>query len=175
MSDCQLQSLEESVVELSMWQKRVRTIRRRGFYLRRRLQALFSRSSQPEFACMAASAKMEKTDPSSIMSPLNLQPGETVRVKSFAEIMQTLDSNSKFQGLSYTPAMKKYCGGTFTVYKRVNLVFDERRWKLSKIKNVVLLNGVYCDGDGGAGKDWDGCDRSCFIWWKEGWLERISR
>jgi hypothetical protein len=98
-----------------------------------------------------------------------------VRVKSFEEIMGTLNDENKFQGLAFTPAtMSKYCGGTYTVLRRVGKIFDEKKWKLSKIMNVIYLDSVYCDGAGGAEKEWDGCDRLCFIMWKEGWLERIS-
>jgi hypothetical protein len=103
---------------------------------------------------------------------LRLQAGERAKVKSLEEIRATLDANGKCQGLAYTPAMEKFCGGTYRVFKRVDLAFDERKWKLSKMRNVVILDGVLCDGQGGLDKTWTGCDRSCFVWWKEAWLER---
>jgi hypothetical protein len=106
--------------------------------------------------------------------PLNLQPGEKVRVKALEEIAKTLDKDNKYQGLSFFAPMEKFCGGTYTVHKRVEKVFNERRWTMSRIKNVVLLEGVFCDGKGGVEKLWDGCDRSCYLWWKEAWLERVE-
>jgi len=116
---------------------------------------------------------IEKT---SVLIPdtLNLRPGEKVRVRELSEIKKTLDSHHKYQGLEYTPAMDGFCGGTFTVFNRIENAFDERRWKMSRVKNVVLLKDVFCDGESGMGLDWDGCDRRCFLWWKEAWLERLS-
>ena len=98
-----------------------------------------------------------------------------MKVRSLEEIQKTLDKGNKCQGLAYTPAMRKYCGGTYYVLKRVEKVFDERNWKLSSIKDVVLLDSVFCDGSGGVGKAWDGCDRTCYLWWKEAWLEKLSK
>jgi hypothetical protein len=95
-------------------------------------------------------------------------------VRSLDEILKTLDQNGKYQGLSFTVAQRKYCGNTCTVLKRLEKVFDERRWKLSRIKDTVLLEGVVCDGAGGVFREWDGCDRHCLLWWKEAWLKRIE-
>jgi len=36
------------------------------------------------------------------------------------------------------------------------------------IKNTVLLESTYCQG-----KNFN-CDRSCFLFWKEVWLRRVS-
>jgi hypothetical protein len=173
---CQLKSYDEAVIEIPFREKLKKYILRKALYNIRRIKLLFF--SEPESENSLAERQDTTTSESKGKQPdiplLSLKPGERVRVKSYEKILQTLNSDGKFQGLAYTPAMKKYCGGTYTVYKRVERVFDERKWKLSRIKNVVLLEGVYCDGAGGIEKDWDGCDRACFIWWKEGWLERVS-
>ena len=47
--------------------------------------------------------------------PLSLRPGETVQVKSASEILATLDSEGKLDGLPFMPEMLEYCGQTFTV------------------------------------------------------------
>lgn len=177
MSECQLQSLDGSVTKLSLSQRMSRSIRRRVFVLGEKARGRRARraSHTDPRPGKDDSASRQSASGRRAFPPLDLRPGEKVRVKSHDEILETLNADGKFQGLSYTPAMRKYCGGTYTVLKRVNLVFDERRWKLSNIRHVVLLEEVYCDGAGGPGKDWDGCDRTCFIWWKEGWLERASQ
>jgi hypothetical protein len=176
VSECQLQSLEQSVIELHPAEKIYRRLRWKTFALSR---LAWSRAVGLLRGKRSGDAGLPSAGPSGASRPgpdafpaLCLKPGDRVRVKSHEEILATLDADRQFQGLSYTPAMKRYCGGVYVVFKRVDRVFDERRWKLSKIRNVVLLEGVYCDGAGGPGKEWDGCDRSCFIWWKEGWLER---
>jgi hypothetical protein len=168
-------------MELSSARKLYRRVRRKIFVIgglaRSRFgEHLFGKKTpetEPAPTCPSQDAGRGLESP--VPPSLNLAAGDRVRVKSHEEIMATLNAEGRFQGLSYTPAMKKHCGGTYAVFKRVDLVFDERRWKLSKIRNVVLLEGVYCDGAGGPGKEWDGCDRSCFIWWKEGWLERAPQ
>ncbi len=103
---------------------------------------------------------------------LNLQPGERVRVKSAEEIRRMLDDEGKFRGTLFTAEMWQYCGQEFTVFKRVNLFLDERTNKIRKIRNTVLLRDAYCSGKRAFGER---CDRSCFLFWKEAWLERVEK
>ena len=173
---CQLKCLEEAVVEFSFIERLAKHALRKLLLKLQRLKSVCSRKAKNVCLCHDNHGKTIHNDNSDrpVISPLKLEAGEKVRVKSLMEIKMTLDGNNKYRGLSYTPSMEKYCGGTYTVFKKLERVFDERKWKLTKIKNVVILGGVFCDGAGGIRKDWDGCDRSCFIWWKEGWLERVS-
>ena len=98
---------------------------------------------------------------------LNLQPGELVRVKSESEILETLDSCGKSRGLAWIPCMNKYCDRECRVYKRVEKIILESTGEIRKARNTVLLEGVICDG-------LYGCDRSCFPFWREVWLERVN-
>ena len=116
---------------------------------------------------------VETDSPRPVYPPLNLQAGEKVRVRSFEEIRLTLNKDNKFQGLKFFRPMEKFCGKTLTVRKKVKKIFNERTWKMSKIRNVVLLEGSFCDGQVGAEKAMHGCDRLCYLWWKEAWLERV--
>lgn len=116
----------------------------------------------------------DKRDDALFLITLSLQPGEKVRVKSLDQIRKTLDDNGKFQGLAFTPAQKKYCGGAYIVLKRLERAFNEGTWKMFRMKDTVLLKDVVCDGKGGPGYEWNGCDRHCLLWWKEIWLERID-
>ena len=105
---------------------------------------------------------------------LDLARGERVRVKDYDAIVATLDEHGSCQGLSYIPAvMNRYCGREFTVRKRVNLFFDEKRWKMLKARDVVLLDGVFCEPSIDVSAEWAGCSRTCFLFWKEAWLERV--
>lgn len=98
-----------------------------------------------------------------------------VRVKSSEEIEKTLNEKGQCEGISYIRSvMNKYCGGVYRVKKRINLFFDERRWRLSKLQNVVILDGVFCESPPTQSEDWSGCDRTCFLFWKEAWLERVT-
>lgn len=105
---------------------------------------------------------------------LGLQPGELVRVRSRAEIQRTLDQSGRCAGLAYTPVMDRHCGQTFKVRKRVGLFFDERTRNMLRVRDVVILDGAFCEPAGGLGVDYAGCTRTCFLFWKEAWLERVT-
>jgi hypothetical protein len=98
---------------------------------------------------------------------LALSAGEIVEVKSLPEILRTLDDKGKYRGLVFTTEMRKHCGKRYRVYKRLELMFDEYHKSQRRVKHTVLLEGVVCEGAG------LGCDRSCFLYWREAWLRRV--
>jgi len=101
---------------------------------------------------------------------LNLQPGELVEVRSEKEIFATLDHEGKLNGLRFNPEMRKYCGGRFGVYRRLEKIILETTGELRTVRTpTVLLEGVFCDGEAHGG-----CDRSCFCFWREAWLKRVT-
>ena len=101
--------------------------------------------------------------------PLALQPGELVEVKSAAEIAATLDASNSLKGLTFLPAMTQFCGGRYTVQKRMERMFLEESGTLRKLKNTVLLKDVACDGL------LMRCDRYCLFYWREAWLKRVQQ
>lgn len=104
-----------------------------------------------------------------------LQAGELVRVRSVDEIAKTLDANGRCDGMSYLGiVMNRYAGQSFTVRKRIDYFFDERNWKMLRLRDAVILEGAYCEPPIEAGVAWAGCSRSCFLFWKEAWLERVD-
>lgn len=104
-----------------------------------------------------------------------LAPGDRVRVRARAEIDATLDENGTCDGMTFLDVvMEKYCGRTFVVRRRIDRFFDERHWRMLKLKDAVILDGAFCEPPKTAGVDWAGCDRSCFLFWKEAWLERVT-
>jgi len=101
---------------------------------------------------------------------LNLQHGEWVEVRSVKEIFATLNEQGKLRGLRFTPEMVKFCGKRFKVYQRLEKIILEDTGELRRIRTpTILLEGVFCDG-----KAHGGCDRSCFLFWREVWLKRVS-
>lgn len=100
---------------------------------------------------------------------LSLRPGEWVEVKSEAQILATLDKNGKYKGLYWMCNMRKFCGKRYRVYKRLERMLLECTGEYRKIKNTVLLEEVFCDGE-----EWYGCDRTCFHFWREVWLKRVE-
>ncbi|MHB9029526.1 MAG: hypothetical protein ACYC9O_12220 [Candidatus Latescibacterota bacterium] len=122
----------------------------------------------PHHSIAAAPVKEKFRNGSGNGEVLNLQPGELVEIKPADEIMKTLDSSEKHRGLSFMPEMWKYCGERRRVYKRVNQIVLVGAESMKKLKNTVLLEGVFCDGS-----DHSYCDSSCFHFWREVWLRRI--
>ncbi len=100
--------------------------------------------------------------------PLNLKPGDMVRVKSLEQIRRTLDPEGKNNNLLFAPTMMSFCGQTMRVQDRVENIILEATTKQRKIKDTVLLEGATCDGV---------CHRLCprqsFLFWRECWLEKI--
>lgn len=99
----------------------------------------------------------------------NLQPGDLVRIRSKEVIWSTLNRWNQLKGCSFMEEMWPYCGTTQRVFKRVEKFLDERDYLLKKCKGIVILKGVFCEGT----KDFGPCDRSCFFFWREEWLEKI--
>lgn len=106
-------------------------------------------------------------------SPLNLQPGELVRVKSHREILKTLNKANKNRGLYFDAEMVPFCGGTYRVLKRVNKILDEKTGKMTSIKNEsIILENVFCQSRYSDCRMF--CPRAIYPYWREIWLERVS-
>ncbi|MCW0481673.1 hypothetical protein [Gaoshiqia sediminis] len=102
-----------------------------------------------------------------VTKSLNLRPGEWVKVRSLTEIALTLDKNGKYRGLYFMPEMEQFCGGKYKVFKKAEKIKMESTGELRKLKSPsYFLEGVYCTGEFQGG-----CDRSCFHFWREEWLE----
>ncbi|MCC7086555.1 MAG: hypothetical protein IT427_16275 [Pirellulales bacterium] len=102
-------------------------------------------------------------------APLNLQPGELVEVKSWEEIEETLNSDSRLRGLGFSPDMIPFCGKKFRVTSRVERMILEWTGELKQLRDTVALDTVHCDGS-----SCRGCPRNCFFLWREDWLKRAE-
>jgi hypothetical protein len=104
---------------------------------------------------------------------LHLAEGELVRVKSFDEILTTLDPNNKNRGLYFDAEMVPYCGRTFRVLARVKKIIDEKTGKMTEFKTpCVLLEGAVCQSRYSDCRLF--CPRAIYSYWREIWLERVS-
>jgi hypothetical protein len=103
---------------------------------------------------------------------MNLKPGELVRVKSYEQILETLDSSAFNRGLSFDAELVPYCGKVFSVRTRVERFIDEKTGRMMKMKTpAVILDGVYCQSLYSGKRIL--CPRGVFLWWREIWLERV--
>lgn len=103
---------------------------------------------------------------------LDLKPGELVRVKSYPEILATLDRNNKNRGLWFDAEMVQYCGKTYRVAKRVQRILDEKTGKMLVFGNpCIVLEDVFCRATKTSLRLF--CPRSILTYWREIWLERV--
>lgn len=100
---------------------------------------------------------------------LGLQPGEWVRIKSLADIVQTLDPEARNRGLQFSHDLAVQCGRRFRVRSRLERMIVEGTGQMVSMKNTVLLEGALCPCQQVVG----GCPRLDHIYWREVWLERV--
>ena len=103
---------------------------------------------------------------------LDLQPGELVRVKSYPEILATLDANNRNRGLYFDAEVVPYCGGTYRVLRRVNRIVNEKTGKMLNVNSSVILENVFCQAC--YSNDRLFCPRALYQFMREIWLERVS-
>ena len=107
------------------------------------------------------------------INSLNLQPSDFVRVKSYKEILATVDTENLNRGLAFDAELVPYCGGVYRVKRRVNTFIDEKTGRMISLKTpAVILEDVWCRSRYSNGKMF--CPRSIHSWWREIWLERVS-
>lgn len=102
---------------------------------------------------------------------LNLEPGELVEVKSFSEIIHSLDKKGRNKGLNFTSDMKQYCGKQFKVRNKLERMILEETGEMLEIKNTVILEGVICSYP----YRFAGCLRAELHYWREIWLKRVTK
>ena len=103
---------------------------------------------------------------------LQLQPGELVRVKSYEDILETIDENGHNRGLSFDAAMVPYCGGTYQVLARPQHIIDGKSGRVIELQNpCVILDKVVWQGHFARHQL---CPRGIYPYWREIWLERVD-
>lgn len=105
--------------------------------------------------------------------PLDLQPGDLVRVRPPEEIAPTLDADGLNRRLSFDREMLPFCGQTLRVKDRVQRLVDDRTGRMLNIsRDCLILDGLVCSGERTAGC-WF-CPRQIYPYWREAWLERAD-
>jgi hypothetical protein len=105
------------------------------------------------------------------VNPLNLQPGEWVRVKSRDEILATCDEGDMNRGMKFDAELVPYCGGNYRVLKRVTRILNEKTGTMQVMKTpCIILDSVVCQARYSECRLF--CPRSVYSYWREIWLER---
>jgi hypothetical protein len=103
-------------------------------------------------------------------SQLDLRPGELVRIKSSAEIAETLDLQNRNRGLTFDSEMLRYCGGEYRVLRRVERIINEETGEMMDLPgDCIVLDGVTCTAEYHRL-----CRRSIYPYWRELWLTRVE-
>lgn len=102
--------------------------------------------------------------------PLDLRPGEWVRIRPAREIAETIDRNGFTRGIWFDREMLQYCGRTFQVKERVSRFIRDDGSFVEMNGPAVKLEGVTCTGNFSGGR-WF-CARANLKFWWEDWLER---
>jgi hypothetical protein len=99
---------------------------------------------------------------------LGLRAGDLVEVRSREEILGTLDTAGRLEGLPFMPQMLDYCGRRFTVLASAHKTCDVIAGEGRRLVRCVHLD-LRCDG-----KAYGGCQAGCLIFWKEEWLKPVD-
>jgi hypothetical protein len=102
---------------------------------------------------------------------LDLKVGETVKVKDYQEILNTLDEAWKNRGLYFDKEMVPFCNKTFRVQQRVRQIINEKTGKMMRFKTEgIMLENVFCRSRYSQCRRF--CPRGIPPYWREIWLER---
>ena len=95
--------------------------------------------------------------------------GDWVEVRTKEEILRTLDSEGRLDGMPFMPEMFMFCGMRLQVYKRAHktcdTVFPVRGRRVDRAVHLETR----CDGSAHGG-----CQATCLMFWKEPWLKPIA-
>lgn len=103
-------------------------------------------------------------------SEAHLEADDWVRVRSREEIEAMLDHSRKLRGCSFAADMDRFCDTRQQVLTPVRRFVDERDLSIVNTSGLVLLKDAICAGTPAYGH----CDRSCFFFWREEWLEKVE-
>ncbi len=99
---------------------------------------------------------------------LGLRVGDWVWVCSKDEILATLDSAGRLDGLPFQPEMLAFCGRRLRVAKVAHKTCDT----INKTGGRRMLDAVHLEGARCDGSLHGGCQADCVFFWKEAWLRR---
>jgi len=102
---------------------------------------------------------------------LDLQPGEVVKIRSYREILETLDETWHNRGMYFDAEAVPFCDRDYPVLARVEKIINEKTGKMMRLKNdAIILDGVACEARYAKCRRF--CPRSIYPYWREIWLSR---
>jgi hypothetical protein len=105
--------------------------------------------------------------------PFHVKAGDLVRVKSYPEVLETLDAKNKHRGMYFGSEEVPYCGKTFKIRAVVRRIIHEQTGKMVNLRgNNVILDGAWCGARYSDRRMF--CPRAIFPIWREQWLESAA-
>lgn len=166
---CQSTELHRATVYLSILRRILkipREIRDNGVSLSLALESIYFPVWKHIFPATRPRGRLKATPELT----LNLRAGEIVEVRPYEEILRTLDRRGANRGLSFTAAMKRFCGAKLTVRSRLQQMILEHSGTMVQTRNTVILDTATCSFSGRFG----GCPRLELLFWREIWLKRVD-
>jgi hypothetical protein len=106
-------------------------------------------------------------------NPLDIMPGDVVRVKSHPQILTTLDARNKHRGMYLGSEEVPFCGRSFRVRSPVSRIISEQTGKMLHLKGTnVILEGAWCQARYSDRRLF--CPRAIYAFWREEWLDRTE-
>ena len=104
--------------------------------------------------------------------PAKFREGDVVRVRSKSDVLSSVDTPNKFLESLFVDQILDYCGKQFKVYKILYHYFDEHKYRMFKvIEPLYMLDGLICYGEDEMFEV--KCNRSCYLFLHETWLEKV--
>ena len=173
--ECQFSSLQ-GIAEANAEVPPQSFIRKLKLFIRRNLSTQQDRSLHIyadkfiSFFSISEGGKEAAGSPAHSVQVQSIKAGDLVRVRSKEEIESTLNHVGQLKGCSFMDVMTPYCGTIQHVLKPMERFVDERDLRVKKCSGLILLDGVMCQGTTQFGR----CDRSCLMFWRQEWLEKIE-
>lgn len=99
--------------------------------------------------------------------PSKLRAGSWVVIRSREEILATLDTQGRLDGLPFQPEMLAFCGRRMRVAKSAHKTCDTvKKTGGRRMRDAYHLEGARCDGAAHGG-----CQADCVFFWKGAWLK----
>jgi hypothetical protein len=156
------------------WLKKFYRIYAKQFVPIKSMKAMNSAQAElPQPMLVTHSEELVGAQQQKLVDPMQsgkLNAGDWVRIRSWEEIRPMLDPFNETRGCAFLEDMHKYCGTKQRVLKSMERFLDERDYKVKKVRGVILLENVICNGTPTFGK----CDRCCLLFWREEWLEKVT-
>lgn len=104
------------------------------------------------------------------MSSISFKAGDWVEVRPKEEILGTLDSKGRLDGMPFMPEMLEYCGKRFRVSKRAHKTCDTVNGTGGLyLGDCIHLENLRCDGAAHGG-----CDAACLLFWRTAWVKPVA-